>query len=175
MEGYSLSVNFIRQTKQYQMACPEYKIYADLRAAGNSMYDAWIVAFQGKGLSWPKAELTKEMNKLEALDSVQTRIAELQGRNAPKTEEITAEELTKETSKESILRKLVAAEKKAKKGSPDWLKIVSLIADYNKIKQDEIDTESNTVHFHLPVQYPNRCEECLIFQNGRATAQKKKK
>lgn len=174
MSDYTLSVAVHSLKKKYGMSDPAYIIYADLRAAGWAQHDAWAVAFNGKGLTWPKAELQKEIAKLEALDSVQTRIAELQGRNAPKTEEITAEELTKETSKESILRKLVAAEKRAKKGSPDWLKIVSLIADYNKIKQDEIDTESNTVHFHLPVQYPNRCEECLIFQNGMATAQKKK-
>ena len=91
----------------------------------------------------------------------------MQGTNSPKNDEITAEELAKETSKESILRKLVAAEKKAKKGSPDWLKIVSLEADYNKIKQDEIDVEKNTIHFHLPVNYPTSCKNCLLYKNKK--------
>ena len=153
--------------KQYNMADISYLIYADLRAAGWSKGDAWNVAFQGQGLNWTKAELLREIEKLEALDSVQARIADVQGTNSPKNDEITAEELAKETSKESILRKLVAAEKKAKKGSPDWLKIVSLEADYNKIKQDEIDVESNTIHFHLPVNYPTSCKNCLLYKNKK--------
>ena len=153
--------------KQYNMADISYLIYADLRAAGWGKCDAWNVAFQGQGLNWAKAELLREIEKLEALDSVQARIADVQGTNSPKNADITAEELAKETSKESILRKLVAAEKKAKKGSPDWLKIVSLEADYNKIKQDEIDVESNTIHFHLPVNYPTSCKNCLLYKNKK--------
>ena len=153
--------------KQYNMADISYLIYADLRAAGWGKGDAWNVAFQGQGLNWTKAELLREIEKLEALDSVQARIADVQGTNSPKNADITAEELAKETSKESILRKLVAAEKKAKKGSPDWLKIVSLEADYNKIKQDEIDVESNTIHFHLPVNYPTSCKNCLLYKNKK--------
>jgi hypothetical protein len=124
-------------------------------------------SFQGQGLNWAKAELLREIEKLEALDSVQARIADVQGTNSPRNDEITAEELAKETSKESILRKLVAAEKKAKKGSPDWLKIVSLEADYNKIKQDEIDVENNTVHYYVPINYPTSCKNCLLYKNKK--------
>lgn len=177
MAEYSLSIAAHNNKKKYKMSDVAYLIYADLRAAGWTQSDAWMVAFQGKGLSWPKAELTKEMNRLEALDSVQARIAEVQGRRdaaAHNSDDISAEELAKETSKESILRKLVAAEKKAKKGSPDWLKIVSLEADYNKIKQDEIDKENNVVHFYLPASYPRTCTECLIYQNGEALSYRKK-
>ena len=153
--------------KQYNMADISYLIYADLRAAGWGKGDAWSVAFQGQGLNWAKAELIREIEKLEALDSVQARIADVQGTNSPKNDEITAEELAKDTSKEAILRKLVAAEKKAKKGSPEWIKIVALEADYNKIKQDEIDVENNTVHFHLPVNYPTSCKNCLLYKNKK--------
>ena len=157
-----------RLKKQYGMAAPEYLIYADLRACGWSQTDAWAVAFQGKGFNWPKAELVREMAKIEALDSVQARIAAVQGRNkdAQKNDNaLSSEELASETSKETILRKLVIAERKAKYGSPDWLKIVSLEADYNKIKQDEIDTQNRLIHYYLPVSYPRSCRECLIFQN----------
>jgi predicted Zn-dependent protease len=176
MEGYTLSVNFLKQAKQLKMASPEYKIYADLRAAGNAMRDSWAIAFQGYGFNWPKDTFERELNKLESLESVQKRIAEVQGKKEKNenSEELTAEELAKATSKEQILKDLVLAQRKAKYGSPEWLKIVASIADYNKIKQDEIDTENNVCHFYLPVNYPNRCEDCIIFKNGQATFQKKK-
>lgn len=167
MSEYTLSAYMYKLKKQYNMADISYLIYADLRAAGWGKGDAWSVAFQGQGLNWAKAELIREIEKLEALDSVQARIADVQGSSTPKNDEITAEELAKDTSKEAILRKLVAAEKKAKKGSPEWIKIVALEADYNKIKQDEIDVENNTIHFHLPVNYPTSCKNCLLYKNKK--------
>lgn len=159
------------------MASPEYKIYADLRAAGNAMRDSWAIAFQGYGFNWPKETLEREMNKLESLESVQKRIAEVQGKKAENenAEELSPEELAKATSKEQILKDLVLAQRKAKYGSPEWLKIVASIADYNKIKQDEIDTENNVVHYYIPLSMPRCCEDCIIFKNGQATFQKKKK
>lgn len=159
------------------MASPEYKIYADLRAAGNAMRDSWAIAFQGYGFNWPKETLEREMNKLESLESVQKRIAEVQGKKAKNenADELSAEELAKATSKEQILKDLVLAQRKAKYGSPEWLKIVASIADYNKIKQDEIDTENNVVHYYIPLSMPRCCEDCIIFKNGQATFQKKKK
>ena len=177
MEGYTLSVNFLKQAKQLKMASPEYKIYADLRAAGNAMRDSWAIAFQGYGFNWPKETLEREMNKLESLESVQKRIAEVQGKKAKNenADELSAEELAKATSKEQILKDLVLAQRKAKYGSPEWLKIVASIADYNKIKQDEIDTENNVVHYYIPLSMPRCCEDCIIFKNGQATFQKKKK
>lgn len=177
MEGYTLSVNFLKQAKQLKMASPEYKIYADLRAAGNAMRDSWAIAFQGKGFNWPKETLEREMNKLESLESVQTRIAEVQGKKAKNenADELTQEELIKATSKEEILRNLVIAQRKQKFGSPEWQKTTAMIADYSKIKQDEIDTENNVVHYYIPLSMPRCCEDCIIFKNGQATFQKKKK
>lgn len=159
------------------MASPEYKIYADLRAAGNAMRDSWAIAFQGKGFNWPKETLEREMNKLESLESVQTRIAEVQGKKAKNenADELTQEELIKATSKEEILRNLVIAQRKQKFGSPEWQKTTAMIADYSKIKQDEIDTENNVVHYYIPLSMPRCCEDCIIFKNGQATFQKKKK
>lgn len=171
MADYTLTVAAHSMRKKYGMSQTEYLIFADLRACGWSQYDAWAVAFNGKGLNWPKAELVKEINKLEALDSVQKRMAEVQGHDDGESSNsggISADDLAKETSKENILRKLVVAEKKAKYGSPDWLKIVSLEADYNKIKQDEIDKENNVVHYYLPANYPQHCKDCLIYQNGKS-------
>mgnify|MGYP004685431253 CR=1 FL=1 len=177
MEGYTLSVNFLKQAKQLKMASPEYKIYADLRAAGNAMRDSWAIAFQGYGFNWPKETLEREMNKLESLESVQKRIAEVQGKKAKNenADELTQEELIKATSKEEILRNLVIAQRKQKFGSPEWQKTTAMIADYSKIKQDEIDTENNVIHYFIPLSMPRCCEDCIIFKNGQATFQKKKK
>ena len=96
MEGYTLTVQALKTAKSYGMKAPEYLIYADLRAAGWCKRDAWSVAFQGTGLNWEKAELEREMNKLEALGSVQRRVAEQQEKS--RGDEISAEELAKETS-----------------------------------------------------------------------------
>lgn len=159
------------------MASPEYKIYADLRAAGNAMRDSWAIAFQGYGFNWPKETLEREMNKLESLESVQKRIAEVQGKKVKNenSDELTQEELIKATSKEEILRNLVIAQRKQKFGSPEWQKTTAMIADYSKIKQDEIDTENNVIHYFIPLSVPRCCEDCIIFKNGQATFQKKKK
>ena len=177
MEGYTLSVNFLKQAKQLKMASPEYKIYADLRAAGNAMRDSWAIAFQGYGFNWPKETFERELNKLESLESVQKRIAEVQGKKVKNenSDELTQEELIKATSKEEILRNLVIAQRKQKFGSPEWQKTTAMIADYSKIKQDEIDTESNVIHYFIPLSMPRCCEDCIIFKNGQATFQKKKK
>lgn len=172
MEGYNFSANIIKKAKSYGMKATEYLIYADLRAAGWTQREAWAVAFQGKGLNWAKAELEKEINRLEALGSVQKRIAELQGTPDTAAVSLTPEELAKETSKEKILTDLVIAKRKMKEGSKEWTETTKLIADYNKIKQDEIDTENNVVHFYLPVNYPTSCAACLLFKNGKADFQK---
>lgn len=154
MEGYSITAATIKKAKSYKMNSVEYLIYSDLRAAGWPMRDAWAVAFQGKGITWSKAELEREMNKLETLGSVQTRISELQGSRNSNEDEMTPEELAKATSKEEILKNLVIAQRRQKLGSPEWQKTTAMIADYNKIKQDELDTEDNTIHFFLPERYP---------------------
>ena len=176
-KGYTLSVDTYKKAKALKMKDPRYYIYASLRGSGMPMRDCWAIAFQGEGFNWPKDTFERELNKLESLESVQKRIAEVQGKKAKNenSEELTAEELAKATSKEQILKDLVLAQRNAKYGSPEWLKIVASIADYNKIKQDEIDTENNVCHFYIPVNYPNRCEDCIIFKNGQATFQKKNK
>lgn len=176
-KGYTLSVDTYKKAKALKMKDPRYYIYASLRGSGMSMRDSWAIAFQGYGFNWPKGELEREMNILESQESVQNRIAEVQGKKAKNenSEELTQEELAKATSKEQILKDLVLAQRKAKYGSPEWLKIVASIADYNKIKQDEIDTENNTVLFYLPVAYPRTCSDCLLFKNGQADFQKKNK
>lgn len=150
------------------MASPEYKIYADLRAAGNAMRDSWAIAFQGYGFNWPKETLEREMNKLESLESVQKRIAEVQGKKVKNenSEELTAEELAKATSKEQILTDLVIARRRMKEGTKEWTEQTRLIAEYARIKQDELQTEDTTCHFYLPINYPTGKNDCILFKNG---------
>ena len=174
MEGYVLSPEVQRKAKKYGMADEHYLIYADLRACGWSVDNAWNVAFNGVGASWSNAMLEREKKRLESLESVQKRIEDVKGERTREKEDLTAEELAKETSKEKILKDLVLAQRKAKYGSPEWLKIVAAIADYNKIKQDEIDTDNNTVMYYLPVSYPTRCSDCLLNKNGIKDIKNKK-
>lgn len=176
-KGYTLSVDTYKKAKALGMKDPRYYIYASLRGSGMPMRDCWAISFQGEGFNWTKDVLEREMNKLESLESVQKRIAEVQGKKAKNenSEELTQEELIKATSKEEILRNLVIAQRKQKFGSPEWQKTTAMIADYSKIKQDEIDTENNVVHYYIPLSMPRCCEDCIIFKNGQATFQKKKK
>lgn len=176
-KGYTLSVDTYKKAKALGMKDPRYYIYASLRGSGMPMRDCWAISFQGEGFNWTKDVLEREMNKLESLESVQKRIAEVQGKKAKNenSDELTQEELIKATSKEEILRNLVIAQRKQKFGSPEWQKTTAMIADYSKIKQDEIDTENNVIHYFIPLSMPRCCEDCIIFKNGQATFQKKKK
>lgn len=176
-KGYTLSVDTYKKAKALGMKDPRYYIYASLRGSGMPMRDCWAISFQGEGFNWAKDVLEREMNKLESLESVQKRIAEVQGKKAKNenADELTQEELIKATSKEEILRNLVIAQRKQKFGSPEWQKTTAMIADYSKIKQDEIDTENNVIHYFIPLSMPRCCEDCIIFKNGQATFQKKKK
>ena len=157
--GYNLTADLIRKSRTYGMADVHYLIYADLRACGWTMRNAWMVAFNGQGTNWTKDMLEKEMNRLESLESVQKRIEEVTGKRTSDKEDLTPEELAKETSKEKILKDLVIARRRYKEGSKEWTEQTKLIAEYSRIKQDDRQVEDTTVHSHHPVSYPNRCEE----------------
>lgn len=177
-KGYTLSVDIYKKVKALKMKDPRYYIYASLRGSGMSIRDSWAISFQGEGFNWPKDTLEREMNKLESLESVQTRIAEVQGKKIENehSEDLSPEQLAKATSKEQILKDLVIARSKLKSTScKEWADYTKMIGDFAKIKQDELQTEDTTCHFYLPVNYPNSCEDCIIFKNGQATFQKKKK
>ncbi len=174
--GYALSVDTYKRAKALKMKDPRYYIYASLRGSGMSMRDSWAVAFQGYGFNWPKATLEAEMNKLESLESVQARISEIQGKKSANIaeNELSPEELAKATSKEQILTDLVIARRRMKEGTKEWTEQTRLIAEYARIKQDELQTEDTTVHYYLPMDYPADCQSCLIFKNGKSEFQKKK-
>jgi hypothetical protein len=160
--------------KRYNVYAPEYLVFADLVACGWNRNDAFSVAFCGQSATWPREQLMREINKLESLEGVQQRIKDTKGIKEPKGgESISDEELAQETSKSKILTDLVIARKKLKDGSKEWSELTKMIADITRMKNDELATEDNTIHYHLPVNYPNKCEDCLIWQNGKARGQKK--
>ena len=79
-KGYTLPVDTYKKAKALGMKDHRYYIYASLRGSGMSVRDSWSIAFQGEGLNWEKSFLEGEMNKLESQESVQKRIAEVQGK-----------------------------------------------------------------------------------------------
>lgn len=165
--GYNLTPDVYTKAKKLGMKDVRYYIYASLRGSGMSVRNSWMIAFQGTGCNWSKDALEREMNKLESLESVQKRIAEVNGIKEKNCgDDLTPEELAKATSKEEIMKNLVIAQRKQKLGSPEWQKTTAMIADYSKIKQDELQTEDTTCHFFLPVNYPHGKEDCLLFKNG---------
>lgn len=173
MEEYNLSTPLIKESKRLGMSDPRYYIYASLRGTGFSMKDAWNVAFNGTGANWAKNVIEREMNKLESLESVQKRIEEIKGTGTADKEELTPEELAKATSKEKILTDLVITQSRQRKGTKEWQETTKMIAEYSRIKQDDIQVEDTTIHYHLPVNYPNKCSDCLLFKNGTAEILKK--
>lgn len=175
--GYTLSIDIRKKAKALGMKDVRYYIYASLRGSGVSVRDSWAIAFQGQGLSWDKATLEREMNKLESLESVQKRVGEIQGKKAENISgnELSPEELAKATSKEQILTDLVIARRRMKEGTKEWTEQTRLIAEYARIKQDELQTEDSTVHFYIPANYPTDCQSCLIFKNGKSEFQKENK
>lgn len=167
---------FQRKAAGYGLKDARYLCYAAMRAAGIGINDAWNLTFQNAGLTWDKNRLKAEQQKLENLEGVQLFISELKKERESKsqTDEISADDLAKATSKEKILSDLLKARNLTKPSSKEWIEITSKIADYARIKQDEIKAEDIIIHYYLPVNYPKTCKECLICQNGKAIGQKKK-
>ena len=167
---------FQRKAAGYGLKDAGYLCDAAMRAAGIGINDAWNLTFQNAGLTWDKNRLKAEQQKLENLEGVQLFISELkkERENKSQIEEISADDLAKATSKEAILSDLLKARKFVKQNSKEWLDMTAKIADYARIKQDEIKEEDTTIHYYLPVNYPKTCKDCLIWQNGKAISPKKK-
>lgn len=163
---FIISQQAYKRKNRYGMTEIGQYIYATLRATGWSVSDAWNIAFMNKGANWTKAALKEEQSKLEGLQSVQKCIKDLSG--GSEKEELTPEELAEATSKEQILADLVLARKKMKSGSKEWQDTTKMIADYTRIKQDDLQVEDTTVHKYLPINYPTSCADCLLFKNGKA-------
>lgn len=138
-------------------------MYADLRRSGWDKADAFYAAFRHLYSGYKINDQKRIMAQMESDPAIKRRIA---GLEKDKTK-ISGEELALETSKEKILSDLILARKTMKTGSKEWVDITAKIADYTKIKQDDIKVDEKPIRFHLPVHYPKSCKDCLIYQNGK--------
>lgn len=138
-------------------------IYADLRRIGWDKSDAFYVSFRHLYGTYTKSQQTQVMNSLENDPDIKARIAGFkEGKDV-----IPLDELAKATSKEKILSDLLIARKRTREGTKEWNDLTKMIADYAKIKQDDIKTDEQPIRYHLPVHYPRSCKDCLIYQNGK--------
>lgn len=138
-------------------------MYADLRRSGWDKADAFYASFRHLYSTYTMNQQKKLMAQFENDPAIKKRIAGLEKDET----KISGEELALETSKEKILSDLILARKTMKTGSKEWVDITAKIADYTKIKQDDIKTDEKPIRYFLPVHYPRTCKDCLIYQNGK--------
>lgn len=139
-------------------------IYADLRRVGWDKGDAFYAAFHHIYSDYPMKDQRKLMASFESEPSIRDRIA---GPD-PGKDIIPLDELAKATSKEKILSDLLKARKRTREGTKEWNDLTKMIADYAKIKQDEIKTDEQPIKYFLPARYPSSCKDCLIYQNKKS-------
>lgn len=157
-----------KKARSYKLK-PEELAFADLLAAGWDEVDAYSVAIRTGIVTWTKEALRNEINRLSELEGVKKRIYDLRNTATKEMENKIRESirdndkelLRKATSKENKLIEFQAAADAAVRNSPEWFKANQMIVDMTKMKQDEIKTDDNTVHYFLPVAYPSSCQNCL--------------
>ena len=156
--------------KSYDLSVNELA-FADLIAAGWDTADAFFAIQEGE--TWTMAAVEKAAREILARTTVKKRIRELRkgDLNEMAKETIKGKEpstmndddVMKQLSKENMLRDLFIARKKMVAGSKDWLETNKMIADITRMKQEEVKTEDNTVHFYLPLT----CNKCSLYQKSK--------
>ena len=164
----------IEVSQKTSKVCKSYKLsaealaFADLCAVGWEPSDAYIVAFR-KGSTWVKKALKEEVEKLSQMQGVKDRMAEtkrvLSERQKEAVKSMTQKDMnsvvSNATSKEKMLYDLQLAKNDMTPGTKEWIDINKLIVDVTRMKQDEVKTEDTLVKYHLPVNYPTGCQDCL--------------
>lgn len=152
---------------------PEQVAFADLVSLGWEPADAYVVAFR-KGSTWVRKALRDEVEKLLALEPVKERIAANKRVLTERQKAAVRQTANKERaavvdtamSKEQMLYDLQTAVATMQVGSKEWLDTKKLIVDVTRMKQDEVQTDNNTIHHFLPVLYPTGCQDCLYSRCG---------
>lgn len=142
---------------------PDELAFADLIAAGWDKTDAYFTALR-MGDTWTKQAVDRAVRELCARNGVKKRIKDLRYPNTevkpePEDEDVTSENVMNKVSKEQMLLDLATARSKMKFGSKEWLDTNKMIADITRMKQEEIKTEDNTVHYYLPIT----CKKCSLY------------
>lgn len=147
---------------------PEEMAFADLVAVGWPPEDAWAVAIR-QGVTWNKSALKEAIAQLYSQPAVQERITATRNVLSTRQKEAVAKATKSERaqvidramSKENMLFNLQTALDSMNVGSKEWLDTSKMIVDVTRMKQDEVQTDENTIHYHLPVAYPTGCKDCL--------------
>lgn len=147
---------------------PNQLVFADLISVGWEPADAYIAAYH-QGATWTKAALKREVDKLMEYEFVKNRIDENHNVLSQRQKDSVVNTAKKEInnivnsamSKEQMLYDLQTAKAKQPVGSKEWIDINKMIIDVTRMKQDEVQTENNTIHHYLPVHYPTGCHDCL--------------
>ena len=156
-----------KTARQYKLS-PEELAFADLLAVGWEPEDAWTVAIR-KGVTWTKKARKDAIGQLAVEPAVKERITDVQAvlrksqiEAVKKTTNNERQDLISSAmSKEQMLLDLQEAIMMLPTGSKEWIDLKKLVVDVTRMKQDEIKEEDNTVHYYLPVDYPESCEYCL--------------
>ena len=137
------------------------------------LIEDFVIFSNKKGETWTTAAVNKATREILARVDVKRRIKELRkgdlnemAKDAAKGREeqvSTDDDVMKQLSKENMLRDLFLARKKMVVGSKDWLDTNKMIADITRMKQEEVKTEDNTVHFYLPLT----CNKCSLYNNHK--------
>lgn len=145
-------------------------IYADLRGAGWNTTDAFYAAYHNLYGMFPLKDQKRVVDNLEKSEIIKRRMEAVRQDTKQQNgeETISLRDLARETSKEKILSDLVLARKRTKEGTKEWTDLTKAIADYAKIKQDDIKTDEQPIRYYLPLKYPRNCAECVIFQKKQA-------
>lgn len=162
-----VSTKASKLAKQFGLS-PEQLAFADLLAVGWQSDDAWAVAIR-TGVTWTKTYLKSEIDKLAKNEKVQSRVKEVRNILTVRQKEQVAKATKSERdhviasamSKEQMLFDLQTALTGMAAGSKEWLDTKKMIIDVTRMKQDEVQKDDNTIHYHLPVHYPTGCKDCL--------------
>lgn len=145
--------------------------YADLRHSGWSKEDALKLAFAGMYDTYTQRDRREVVKELEEDKEIRRRIERLDGSETASNTRISLKDLAAETSKEKILADLVIARRNTRQGTREWSDLTKMLADYAKIKQDDIKTDEQPIRYYIPAHYPTSCRNCLIGQNKKKNAQ----
>lgn|GEM_PF-937753 len=163
----SVSTKTSKLARQYRLR-PQDLAFADLVAVGWEPEDAWAAAVR-EGVTWAKAARAKAIAALVNTENVQNRISDVRSvlrknqveavKNA--TEKDRKAVVSDAMSKENMIYDLQTAIGKMAVGSKEWIDTKKMIIDVTRMKQDEVKDEEKTIHYFLPVNYPDGCENCL--------------
>ena len=157
-----------KAAKAYELTEKEYA-FACLIAMDWDEYSAWYITQNGRGETWTKSSLQREvMAMLEhtracTKDLIEVRQKKIEKLFASKVKMAGKSDMSSTSMKETQLKELIAAKNNMTAGSRDWLDAQKLIADIAGSKKSEIKKESKTVHYYLPI----KCNICSLYNAAR--------